>query len=351
MLVERGVRLAPLTTLGIGGVAKLLVDVTDSAEFRDVVALVRDVGIAPVCLGHGSNVLVNDGGCPNPVLRLSNQGVTFRNHSDPDLVVLVVEAGHPLQDLVDLTIAEGLTGLEMMIGIPGTVGAAPIQNVGAYGQEIADVLVGVDVWDWVQRRELRLTRADCGFGHRTSRFKRSRRWTLLRVELVLRRSVLSAPVRYRQVAEELDVPLGTQVALDEAAVAVRAVRSRKGMILDPTSPDNRSVGSVFLSPAVDREAADRLRRQGAPVHDFSDGSTRVSASWLIKEAGLRRGQRLATGVRISRQHYTLVAEDGASAANFALATRDVVRRVRAATGVVLTPEIDPLPEPEPEWPG
>ncbi|MEV4555706.1 UDP-N-acetylmuramate dehydrogenase [Kitasatospora sp. NPDC049285] len=340
MHVRSQVPLAPLTTLGIGGAAESLIEVTESDHVPAAIDYLRGLGIRPLVLGSGSNVLAADTGCSGVVLRMATRGVALQPQPDGQSVLATVEAGHPLQDLVELTIAEGLTGMETLIGIPGTVGATPVQNVGAYGQEVADTLVSVEAWDWETNRPVRISAADCGLGHRTSIFKRSTRWTLLRVLFRLHRSQLSTPITYGMVAERLGIAKGQRVPLADAAAAVLAVRRSKGMVLTPGDPDDRSAGSVFLSPAINADLAKRLRVRQAPVNDFPDGSTRVSASWLIKEAGFSLGQMVADGVRLSNRHYTLVTESGATSAAFAAGAERLALDVLKVTGVRLTPEPD-----------
>ncbi|MFJ3790376.1 UDP-N-acetylmuramate dehydrogenase [Kitasatospora sp. NPDC090091] len=340
MYVRTQVPLAPLTTLGIGGNAAVLAELTDPADFPDVVDLARRETARPLVLGGGSNILVADAGCGVPVVRMATQGVAFERGDDGEAVTVTVQAGHMLQALVEETISNGLTGMETLIGIPGTVGATPVQNVGAYGQEVADVLVRVTAWDWVTGREVTLSAEDCRLGHRTSIFKLSTRWTLLTVTFRLRRSELSTPITYGMVARVLDVPKGTPVLLADAAAAVLTVRRSKGMVLDPGDSDNRNVGSVFLSPVVDEKQAEKLRVEQAPVNTFPDGLARVSASWLIKAAGFALGQPIAPGIRMSTKHFTLVAEGHATAGAFAEASRTVAESVQEVTGIQLTPEPD-----------
>jgi UDP-N-acetylmuramate dehydrogenase len=335
--LRRDVLLAPLTTLGIGGPANVI-HVVNELDFRDVVHLVQPYGRLPECLGWGSNVLVADGGTDVPVLLMRTTGITVQEEADR--VLVTVEAGHSLPDLVDFCLTEHLIGIETLTGVPGTVGAMPIQNVGAYGQETADTLTQVTTWDWQDSRKVTLSAGECGFGHRTSLFKRSHRWTILQVTFALTRSHLSAPIVYDELAAALDVPLGARLPSSEVATAVTAVRRRKGMVLDPTDCDNRSVGSIFLGPVINARQAGDLRRKGAAPHTYNDGSTRVGASWLLREAGYHLGQVLAPGVRLSTKHFTLVADDDAIAADFA-ATSDTMRRhVHRETGVTLTFEPD-----------
>ncbi|MEU2790174.1 UDP-N-acetylmuramate dehydrogenase [Streptomyces sp. NPDC007100] len=349
MRVTHTAPLAPLTTLGLGGAAAAVVELHDLEDFPEFVAFAEAYPGDPVPLGAGSNVLADDSGCSSAVLRMATQGVKIAGETADGRTRVEVQAGHPLADLVDTTIAAGLTGMEMLAGIPGTTGATPVQNVGAYGQEISDTLVEVTVWDWKLRRRTVMDAAACGLGHRTSVFKRTRRWTVLTLVFALHRAELSAPVSYRTVAAELGVPVGTRVPAAEAAQAVRAVRHTKGMVLDTSGIDRRSVGSVFLSPELTPTQAADLHALNAPVHRFPDGSTRVSASWLIRHSGFALRTPVTTGVRISSQHYTLVADEGtdATATTFAEAIDVVLQQVQTRTGVTLTPEIDRIGDPTP----
>ncbi|MFF4285992.1 UDP-N-acetylmuramate dehydrogenase [Streptomyces sp. NPDC001633] len=346
MRVTHGLPLARKTTLGIGGPAAVFADLEDLADFPEFVALTDAFPGAPTCLGAGSNALVADAGCSSPVLRMNTRGVRFVGETADGRTLVEVQAGHPLSDLVDTTVDHGLIGMEMLAGIPGTVGATPVQNVGAYGQEISDTLVEVTAWDWGARRRVTLNAAACGLGHRTSVFKGSSRWTLLRVVFALRKSALSAPVTYRLVAERLDVPVGSRVTPTEVAEAVLAVRRGKGMVLGCSGADSRTVGSVFFSPKLTPDQAGQIEGEGASLNRFSDGSTRVSASWLMRRAGFALGSPIAEGIRVSYLHHTLVADEGATAAGFTEAIGVVVQRVLEQTGIRLTPEIDFLGD----WP-
>ncbi|MFH8567520.1 UDP-N-acetylmuramate dehydrogenase [Streptomyces sp. NPDC017993] len=346
MRVTHGLPLARKTTLGIGGPAAVFVDLQDLADLPEFVALAADFPGVPTCLGDGTNVLVSDAGCSSPVLRMNTQGVRFMGEVADGRTLVEVQAGHSLHELVDTVVRRGLIGMEMLVGIPGTVGATPVQNVGAYGQEISETLVEVTAWDWVLSRRVTLGAAACGLGHRTSIFKGAGRWTLLTLVFALRKSALCAPLTYRVVADRLDVPVGSRVPPIEAARAVLAVRRGKGMVLGCSGADRRSVGSVFFSPELTPAQARRLRDEGASINRFPDGSARVSASWLIRRAGFALGGPIAEGVRVSSLHHTLVADEGASAAGFTEAIDVVVNRVLECTGVRLTPEVDFLGD----WP-
>ncbi|MFF4950568.1 UDP-N-acetylmuramate dehydrogenase [Streptomyces chattanoogensis] len=346
MRVTHGLPLAGKTTLGIGGPAAVFADLQDLADFPEFVALADAFPGAPTCLGAGSNALVADAGCSSPVLRMNTRGVRFVGEAADGRTLVEVQAGHPLSDLVDTSVGHGLIGMEMLAGIPGTVGATPVQNVGAYGQEISDMLVEVRAWDWVSRRHVTLDAATCGLGHRTSVFKGSDRWTLLTVVFALRKSALSAPVTYRAVAERLDVSVGSRVPSDEAVQAVLAVRRGKGMVLGCSDADRRTVGSVFFSPEVTSAQARWLQDEGASINRFPDGTSRVSASWLMRRAGFALGSQVAERVRVSYLHHTLVADEGASSAGFTEAIGIVVQRVLEHTGIRLKPEVDFLGD----WP-
>jgi len=331
------VSLAALTTLQLGGPANVI-DADNDRDFRDIVELVKPWASPPVCLGWGSNVLVADRGTDLPVLLMRTTGISARNQDDQ--VLLTVQAGHSLPDLVDYCRAENLIGIETLAGVPGTVGAMPIQNVGAYGQETADTLTEVVAWDWQTQQQVTLTAADCALGHRTSRFKRSHRWSILQVTFALTRSHLSAPITYRELATALDVPLDSRLPLTDIADAVIAVRRRKGMVLDPSDPDNRSAGSIFLGPVIDAHQAETLQRKGGSPHTYNDGHTRIGSSWLLRAAGYELGQEITPGVRVSSKHHTLVADTGATAAGFAAASSTLRAHVHQATGITLTFEPD-----------
>lgn len=328
--------LAPLTTLELGGPAGRLVRL-ESPE--DIAELAGEVGgDTPIVLGTGSNVLVSDEGYNGTIALMRVTGLGFRREGER--VLATVQAGHNLEEFVNEAVASGLSGVEMLTGIPGLVGATPIQNVGAYGQEVAESITEVHAYDWALRQYVNLHALECNFGHRTSLFKHTSRWTVLQVTFALAPSKQSCPLHYRAVAESAGVAKGQRAPLAEAAAAVRDVRTKKGMILDPCDQDRRSVGSVFLSPIIDEPMAERMRDAGAPVNRFPDGTTRVSASWLIKEAGFSLAECLAPGVRMSSKHFTLVADGDTSALNFAEASARVAEQVVRVTGVRLTAEPD-----------
>ena len=339
---RHGVPLAPLTTLGLGGLGATVYELHRRDELPDVVRQVEDAPEGtPIVIGGGSNLLVSDEGVRRPIILMRTRGVRYEPMPDGRTRV-TVQAGHDFGALVEETVDRRLLGLESLCGIPGTVGALPVQNVGDYGQEVRDTLVEVHAWDWKERRHVVLDVAECRLGHRTSVFKHASRWLILEVVLALRPGTLSSPIAYSQVARALGEPLGARVPVKDLMSAVRAVRATKGMVLDSAGCDRRSAGSVFCSPAVDGATIDRLGPDGLPVHLASDGVLRAAASWLMQRSGFDLGQRLARGVRISSRQFTLVTDPGATAQEFGAATALVQATVLERTGVRLVPELDPV---------
>lgn len=338
-----GEHLADHTTLRLGGPADWLLTHTDPTAWPDVSrTATRHLG-TPVVLGHGSNVLAADTGYPGPVIRMVTQGITVR--SAPEKTVdVTVQAGHPLAGLVDFAVAEGLSGLEYLAGIPGTIGAAPIQNTGAYGRQISDVLVSLTAYDWFARETVCLLLEHCEFGYRTSLFKTCpARWTILDLTLRLRRSNRGSPVTYQHLADALAVPLGTTPPLAVAAEAVLINRRERGLTLPESGPDARQVGSVFLNPPLTARQAETLRAAGGPLHQTADGVMRGSAGWLLQHAGYGPGQLLSHGVYCSNlRTLTIVAREGATAATFAATLQKLVAQVYAVTKIRLCPEVTML---------
>ena len=299
--------------------------------------------VAPFVLGGGSNTIADDAGYPGPVIRMATRGITARQ-LDGGVVEVTVQAGESLSVLVAFAVSEGLSGVEYLAGIPGTIGAAPIQNTGAYGQQISDTLARLTVYDW-SRKQLAVFRpAACGFGYRTSLFKAyPGRWTILEVVLRLTRSAYAAPVTYQQLAHHLGVPLHARVPLVEAARGVMADRCQRGLFLPASGPDARQVGSVFLNPPITAAQAGEVCKAGGLVYRDDYRVLRTSAGWLLQQAGHDAGSQLAQGVSCStRRALTLTAHDGATSAAFNAVLQKLARDVFAMTGIRL--------HPEPAWP-
>jgi UDP-N-acetylmuramate dehydrogenase len=327
--------LAALTTLRLGGPAAELV-VADSDEAA--VDAVRAAGDGVFVLAGGSNVVVADAGFAGRVVLLRNRGYAVRR--DGDRALLTVHAGEPWDDVVAATVAEGLAGLECLSGIPGSAGATPIQNVGAYGQEVAETIVAVRGYDRQRGKPVTFAPDECGFAYRTSIFKYNDRFVVLSVDFSLAVSPLSMPIRYAELARTLGVDPGTRVPLEDARAAVLKLRAGKGMVLDPADPDTFSAGSFFTNPVLEAAAFAGLReRAGEPPHwPNPDGSAKVSAAWLIERAGFGKGYG-RDGVSISTKHTLALTNRGTGSTAALLALAGEIRDgVRERFGIALHPE-------------
>ncbi|MGY1635265.1 UDP-N-acetylmuramate dehydrogenase [Geodermatophilus sp. SYSU D00742] len=329
MQVRRNAPLAELTTLAVGGPAERLVEVTDADE---LVAAVRDAdeaGRPLLLLGGGSNLIAPDEGWPGDVVAVRSRGIERTGAQ------LVVQAGEPWDDLVAATVEQGLAGMEAMSGIPGSTGATPVQNVGAYGQEVAQVITAVRVYDRAEQAERVLTPAECGFAYRDSRLKREPgRFVVLEVTFQLAPGQLSRPVGYAELARRLGVELGTPAPLADVRAAVLELRRGKGMVWDPADPDSRSAGSFFTNPIVPvAQAVD-----GCPSWPAGDGHVKLSAAWLVQHAGFGRGTREGRVGTSSRHSLALTTADGATAAELLAFADKVVTTVHEEFGVTLERE-------------
>lgn len=334
-----GELLADHTTLRLGGPAARFLTHTDPAAWPDLAHAAHGGDAAPFVLGGGSNTLADDTGYPGTVVRMATRGIAVRPLGG-DLVEVIAQAGEPLGSLVAFTVAEGLSGIEYLGGIPGTTGAAPVQNTGAYGQQISDTLTRLTVHDWDLGRIRELHPGDCDFGYRTSAFKtQPGRFTILDVGLSLARRTCAAPIRYQHLADALAVCLGARPPLAEAAQAVLSDRRNRGLTLPACGPDARQAGSVFLNPPITHAQATAIRAAGGPVHSSPDGTLRASAGWLLEQTGFRPGIRVGSGVYCSRSRtLTLTARDEATAASFASALRVLADAVLTTHGIELRPE-------------
>lgn len=268
----RGVRLSEWTTLELGGPADLFVEVGDVASLSGALDDAQADGRPVLVLGGGSNLVVSDEGFPGTVLRVAIKGVAverdFDGYGDGPGALVRAGAGEDWAGLVSLCVAEGLSGIECLSGIPGLVGGAPVQNIGAYGQEVADTIVAVRVWDRHERRALDLAPLDCGFAYRESIFKRGSRYVVTEVTFRLLRSGLSQPLRYAELARHLGRELDQAAPLGLTAQAVLDLRRGKGMVLDGADPDTRSAGSFFTNPVLDDPRLARLREVAPGVPTF-----------------------------------------------------------------------------------
>jgi UDP-N-acetylmuramate dehydrogenase len=335
-----GAPLARYTTLRLGGPAGRVLPVTSADEIMQSVRDASAAGAPTLVLGGGSNVVIADEGFPGVVILIRSSGLRAVA-TDQGTVTVRVDAGTDWDEVVATAVAQGWSGLECLSGIPGAAGATPIQNVSAYGQEVAETITAIRAYDRHAGRAVTMRPAECGFGYRTSVFKRSDRWVVLWADFRLRRSTLSAPVRYPELARALAVPAQARVPLPAVREAVLALRAGKGMVLDPADPDSRSAGSFFTNPVVDGAVLARIRAQVAaepPTWPAGDGLVKLSAAWLIERAGFVKGYG-RSGVAISSKHSLALTNrgEGTTAALLELA-REIRDRVRDRSGVTLHPE-------------
>jgi UDP-N-acetylmuramate dehydrogenase len=337
------VRLSDLTTLRLGGPAARYVEATSEQALIDAVVEADRSGEPLLVLAGGSNVVVADEGFPGTVVRIATRGVAREGAG------LEVAAGEPWDPLVADCVAGGLAGVECLAGIPGSVGATPIQNVGAYGQEVAETISAVRVLDRDDGAVRTLAPADCAFTYRSSAFKRQPgRWVVLAVSFALEASERSAPIRYPELARALGVEVGARAAPGEVREAVLALRRGKGMVLDPGDADTVSAGSFFTNPVLDADAFAALRARAAerlgpdvppPAWPDADGHVKTSAAWLIERAGFHRGHGNPEGIAISGKHTLALTNRGAgTTAELIALAREIAGGVQAAFGVALVPE-------------
>jgi UDP-N-acetylmuramate dehydrogenase len=356
--------LAGYTTLGVGGPAR---DFVSADTERGLIGAVRSADKAgePVLLiGSGSNLVIADAGFPGTVIHVNTRGLTFVDAGD-GAVDITVAAGADWDDVVAAAVAEGLAGLEPLSGIPGRAGATPIQNVGAYGREVAEIITAVRVYDRQEDQIRIIPNESCRFSYRTSLFKSGRpealvslpsgtrsqaagqpRYVVLDVTFRLARQPLSAPVRYAELASELGVEMGEQAAVSEVRAAVIKIRSRKGMVLNPGDPDTRSAGSFFTNPVITAEEFAGVERAATargvgPVPRFpaGEGRVKVPAAWLIERSGFGKGYGAPGRARVSSKHTLALVNAGeATTADLLALAREIVSGVQAAYGVTLTPE-------------
>jgi UDP-N-acetylmuramate dehydrogenase len=343
--IQRDVPLAPRTTLELGGPARELVRVTDDNELRAALEWAREHERPVVVLGGGSNVVVADEGVDALVIELAQRGI--RVATSADRVSITAAAGEPWDPLVASTVAHGWAGLECLSGIPGSVGATPIQNVGAYGQDVAETITRVRVLDRETGDPVTLEAEACAFTYRDSAFKRDpTRWIVLDVEFELRtdaRPTIRYPELVRQLADR------STPSVVDVRETVLGLRRAKSMVIDPTDDNRRSVGSFFTNPIVAATEADHLVElaverglveSAADVPRFAapGGRAKLAAAWLIERAGFVRGERRGSVGISSRHALALVHHGGGTTRELLALAREIADRVQERFGVALQPE-------------
>ncbi len=336
-------QLADLTTLRLGGPAGRFIEAHTEDE---LVALVREADAADeplLVLAGGSNVVVGDEGFPGTVVHVLTRGV------ERDGTSFVVQAGEPWDAFVAARVEEGLAGIECLPGIPGSIGATPIQNVGAYGQEVAEVITSVRVLNRADGTVTELAPSECGFSYRSSAFKREPgEWVVLAVTFQLDPQPESRPIRYTELARTLGIELGQSAPLADVREAVLALRRSKGMVLDPDDPDSVSAGSFFTNPILDPAHFEELERRvadtlgpnaGLPSFPEPDGQVKTSAAWLVERAGFGRGHGAPGPIMVSTKHsLALTNRGGGTTAELIALAREIRGGVRERFCVELVPE-------------
>ena len=333
--ILQNVPLAPLTTLKIGGPARYFVRAVSEAQVGHAFAFAAQNGVDVFVLGGGSNILVSDAGLDGVVLQIGIKGVGV----DADGRVTAA-AGEDWDPLVAAVVARGLAGFESLSGIPGSVGGTPVQNVGAYGQEVSDTIVSVRCFDREQRVTVTLANADCGFSYRRSIFNTTHRgrYVVMSVTYQLAKNDRPQPT-YKDLVERF---AGKQPTLAEIREAVLQIRRSKSMVIDAADTNSQSAGSFFKNPVVATEAFERLRNDAAntdiPSFPAGENSVKIAAAWLIENAGFAKGFRLGNAGISTRHSLALVNFGGASAAEI-IALKDLIQsRVSERFGIALEPE-------------
>ena len=333
--------LADHTTLRLGGPAARWVRATTEDTLVEAVGTADAAGEPVLVLAGGSNLVVADAGFPGTVVEVATRGVNPDVQAPRDGqsscggVMVTVAAGENWDDLVRLAVDKEWAGIEALSGIPGSVGATPIQNVGAYGQEVSQTIASVRVWDRTLRGVRTFANADCGFGYRTSRFKADPgRHVVLSVTFQFRQGSVGGPVAYAELARTLGVELGERATIADVRRSVLALRTGKGMVLDPADHDTWSAGSFFTNPVVPADAVP----DGAPAWPQRDGTVKSSAAWLIERSGFAKGYG-NDRVALSGKHtLALTNRGGATTTDLLALAREVRDGVEARFGIRLVNE-------------
>ena len=329
--------LSNYTSLRVGGSAGKFIEVSTESE---IISAIESAGDKPILImGAGTNMLVSDAGFDGTVIRISNNNL----ESEIDAcsgATLKIGAGENWDHFVATTISRGFAGLETLSGIPGTVGAAPIQNIGAYGHEASEFITRVRTYDRKEKKLTTFTNSECGFSYRSSRFKTEKdRYVILDVSFQLRIGEETTPVIYAELAEALGIKVGEKAPVVKTRKVTLELRSKKGMLLNPADRDSWSAGSFFTNPIVDAEIAAQLPAD-APRWPQADGRIKTSAAWLMENAGVHKGDSIQ-GARISTKHVLALTNAGnATAADIATLARNAQIKVKEVFGITLEPEVN-----------
>lgn len=329
--------LSQYTSLRVGGPAKKVIQVSTESE---IIAAIEEAGDSPVLiLGGGTNLLISDKGFDGTVIRISNNSVQAEVDACSG-ATLTIGAGEDWDSFVQTSIDRGFAGLETLSGIPGTVGAAPIQNIGAYGHEVSEFITRVRTYDRQQKEILTFTNSQCEFSYRNSYFKaHPGRYIVLDVAFQIRIGEMSDPITYLELAKKLGVELGDKAPVKETRAAVLELRASKGMLLSQDDHDSWSAGSFFTNPIISQQQADELPN-AAPKWPLIDGRVKISAAWLIENSGIHKGDEVG-GARISTKHVLALTNSGtATASDIAELAKRARNQVKEVFGIILEAEVN-----------
>ena len=339
LTIREHIPLAPFTTIGIGGAARYFAEATTVDDVRDGIDWATARNVPLFILGGGSNLLISDDGFRGLVLRIDLRGVTVL--SEDEFATVNVAAGERWDEFVAHAVTNGWAGIECLSGIPGSTGATPIQNVGAYGQDVSETIIAVEALDRTTGRVRTFTNEECRFGYRASLFKNHEkdRYVVLNVTFRLKIGG-SATVRYPELRRYLEEHGITLDDLRKVREAVIAIRKRKGMVLDRTDPDTRSDGSFFMNPIVDADAFRQFHAKApeAPNFPASDGTVKLSAAWLIEHSGFHKGFTHGNVGLSSKHSLALINRGNGTAAEAVELVRMIQNGVREKFGVEIHPE-------------
>jgi len=341
-MVRENVPLAPMTTIGIGGPARHFAEVTTAEALVAGAQWARAEGKPLFVLGGGSNIIVADRGLDGLVLRVSIRG--FEHDVNADDVTLSAGAGEEWDPLVAYCVERGWAGFECLSGIPGRVGATPIQNVGAYGQETRDTMVSLEAFDLIEDKVVSMTAEECEFGYRTSRFKTRDHGRFVITRVMYRLLPYGQPtIRYPELERYLDASDSGARTVSSVRAAVLALRRRKAMVIDPLDSDSRSVGSFFVNPTVSVQEFETIKSRAGmssdmPAFPVGENEIKLSAGWLIERSGIKRGYVLGN-VGISTKHALAIVNRGGGSASEVIKLKGLIQeRVFERFGIRLKPE-------------
>ena len=344
MQIQENVALAPYTTLQVGGPARFFIEARSEDDIRDALLFARERSLEVFVLGGGSNLVVADAGWPGVVLKVAVMGITTHAHAHVGKRIFIVGAGEDWDKLVAFSVQQNCAGIECMSGIPGTVGGTPVQNVGAYGQEVKDTIARVRVLDTIALEVRDMAAADCGFAYRTSIFNSSEKGRYIVTEVVFALTPDGSPkMEYADLKRYFaDRPAAS---LNEVREAVRSIRSTKGMLINADDEDSRSAGSFFKNPIVPQAEYQRIaalpicKEEKIPSFPAPAGMVKISAAWVVERAGFHKGY-VDGRVGISRKHSLAIVNRGNATAE------DVVRlKNKVQDGVFQTFGLRLQPEP------